>query len=893
MKAVNLRTEYLTNPIGLGTKTPRLFWKLDVGAEGDGTGQSAYQIVAVRDGKEVWNTGKVASSRMTHVPYAGEPLKSRDHVDYTVTLWDENDIAGEPAEGSFELGLLQPSDWTAQWITGDYKPAKNTRYPVDCFRKDFRVESGLTKARLYITACGVYEAYIGGQRVGDFCLAPGSTDYRKRLQYQTYDVTALLTGSATDGTAASAGATDAKETALEVFLADGWYRGSIGCFAPTNVFGRQTRLLSQLELTYEGGKTQTIVSDGSWRWSNDGPVRFADLEDGEIVDAGMTPSYCGGAKAVKVKAKEAVTPTASDSVPVTRHERLAGKLITTPSGKTVADFGQNLAGFVSFCLDGVKGKKIRLTMGEILDENGEFTQKNMQETTTVKEMSQLHQILLITGNKEKLRCETKQTPAQVVEYICKGGRETYETRFAVFGFRYALIETDIDLAAANARFESVAVYSDMAVTGTFECSDEKVNRLWNNTLWSMKSNYLDVPTDCPTRERLGWTGDAQIFFRTGAYMMDTAAFMRKWLRDMQDNQFKNGKISAVLPYNGCSMVYDNTGASVGWCDAAILVPYRYYEAYGDIDLLRECYPMMKRYAEFMIANTGHKDKKAAKADPLNRYVYEKGMHLGEWLEPEEFNEAVTAGSNTLHTEEATAYLHYSMDHMRRAAEVLGYAEDAARYGEYADGAAKAYSALFLKGTAPDTDREAKLVRPLAMGIGTPEERKALQERLVKAAENRDYCVMTGFLSTPYILPVLTEAGESGTAYRMLLNDKRPGWLYEVNQGATTIWENWEGTLSQNHYSPGAVCQWLMESAAGIRQTSVAAFELAPVPANEGITWAKGSYESLYGKVESGWKVLPDGTVVYRFTIPAGVTATVKLPGKEPEVLGAGVYDRVG
>ena len=863
MKARDLKTEYLYDPIGIDITSPRFFWKAEGGC------QSAYQIKAYKEGEEIWDTGRVVSSKMTHIPYEGPSLSSRDRVEISVTLWDENDEPGQEERGSFELGLLEASDWKAKWISGVYKPKKNTRYPADCFRKTFTAKEDIVKARLYITACGLYEAFINGKKAGDFVLAPGSTDYRKRIQYQTYDVTDLIKSG---------------ENALEIELADGWYRGSVGCFAPTNVFGRQTKLLAQLEITYKDGMGDIIGTDESFSWSGDGPVRFADLEDGEIIDASMMPSYSG--KAIVVK--EDIVPSASDNVAVTKHERLRGEIIKTPSGSTVIDFGQNIAGFIAFELEGVKGRKIKLTMGEILDENGEFTQKNMQEKTTKNEMSQMQQIMLITGNSAKLKCETKMSPAQVVEYTCKGGEEKYETRFAIFGFRYALVETDLDLGGAV--FEAVAVYSDLEVTGSFECSDERVNRLWENTMWSMKGNYADVPTDCPTRERLGWTGDAQIFFRTGAYMMDTSAFFRKWMRDMRDNQKKDGKISAVIPYNGCSMVYDNTGASAGWADAAILIPYRYYEAYGDIDILKENYPMMKAFAEFMIKNTGHKDKKAAKADPLNKYVYEKGMHLGEWLEPEEFNEAVTAGTKTLHTEEATAYLHYSMSYMAKAAAVLGYADDEKRYQEYTDGASKAYSALILKGSAPDTDRAAKLVRPLAMGIGTDEEREALRGRLAQAVVNKDYCVMTGFLSTPYMLPVLTEAGRSDLAYKMLLNEKKPGWLYEVGRGATTVWENWEGTLSRNHYSPGAVCQWLMETAAGIKQMGPGEFILSPHPATEALNFAKGCYKSLYGDIECGWRIDAQ-EIIYNFKIPFGMRAKVILPGEKEETLEGGIYER--
>jgi len=374
-------------------------------------------------------------------------------------------------------------------------------------------------------------------------------------------------------------------------------------------------------------------------------------------------------------------------------------------------------------------------------------------------------------------------------------------------------------------------YSDLEQTGSFTCSNEKVNKLVQNTVWSMKGNFLDVPTDCPTRERLGWTGDAQVFFDTGAYLMNAAPFFRKFMRDMADNQMKSGKISAVMPYNGLSMLYDNTGGSVGWGDCAVLLPYRYWKRYGDRSFLEEFYPVMRGLAEFMIAGTGHKSKKAAKENPYNQYVYEKGMHLGEWLEPEEFQDKIAAGHSALHTEEATAYLHYTMRHMAEVAQALGKTEDTARYAEYAEGAKKAYHHLFLQNGAPDTDRQAKLVRPLALGLaeGDEEIKKALEARLIQAVERREYRIATGFLSTPFVLGTLTKAGQVDLAYKMLENEQCPGWLYEMNQGATTIWEDWEGKLSQNHYSPGAVCQWLFDTAAGIRVDGENRFVIRPIP----------------------------------------------------------------
>lgn len=879
MKAIHLQTEYLTEPLGLGIRKPRFYWKCEGGKK-----QTAYQIQAWRSGEPVWDSREVESASMTHIPYEGKELNSRDCVEWAVRLKDESGVWGEWTKSRFEMGLLEASDWTAKWICGDYKPQKNRRYPADYFKKEFRLRKTPKKARLYITACGIYEAKLNGKRVGEAVLAPGCTDYRKRLQYQVYDVTEMLhaqRGAAgRDGACEQSGAAGQDgacgqraaggRNVLEIALADGWYRGSVGCFGLTNVFGRMTKLLCQLELEYEDGFLETINSDDSFAWSDDGPVRFADLKDGEVYDASKAPSYSGRARFIK----ETLIPSASDNVVPKEQERFGAKLLVTPSGKRVLDFGQNIAGFISFQVTGRKGQQIRLTCGELLDENGEFTQKNMQEQKPVKEFGRMAEIMLITGNGKRLKGEMQPTPRQEILFTCSGKTDFYNMSFAVFGFRYALIETEIDFVPEQ--FWAIAAYSDLERTGAFSCSNEKVNRLFENTMWSMKGNFLDVPTDCPTRERLGWTGDAQVFFDTGAYLMNVAPFFRKWMRDMADNQFKNGKISAVIPYNGASMLYDNTGGSVGWGDAAVFLPYRYWKRYNDLSILREFYPVMRGYAMFMIRSCGQKKKKAAKENPYNKYTYEKGMHLGEWLEPEEFQDKIAAGHSVLHTEECTAYLHYTMRHMAEAAKALGNREDEALFSEYAAGAKRAYEWLFLKDGTPDTDRQAKLVRPLAFGLAEGEEKEALEKRLAQAVENRGYRIATGFLSTPFVLGVLTRMGRVDLAYKMLENEEAPGWLYEVNQGATTVWENWEGTASHNHYSPGAVCQWLFDTVAGIRVSGENHFTIAPVPGGT-LIHAKAVYDSPYGRVESGWERGKDGSVRFTLVLPPNTGAEVILP----------------
>ena len=861
MRAVHLRTEYLKEPLGLGIRAPRFYWNCEGGVT-----QSAYQIIATRNGENVWDSGEVDSSSMTHIRYAGKMLGSRDRVTWAVRLKDENGVWGEYSESWFELGLLEESDWNAKWITGDYKPKKNTRYPVDCFRKNFSLRGTVKRARLYAAAKGVYDVCINGMRLEEFILAPGMTDYRKRIQYQTYDVTGLL----------------AEENSLELRVADGWYRGSVAAYGVENVFGTQMGILAQLEVEYADGSTGMIVTDESFSWSNDGPLQFADLKDGEIYNANRAPSYSGKAVRLPKGKKESFVLCASDNVPVREHERFTPKLLKAAYGGKVLDFGQNIAGYLEFTVKGERGQQITLTCGEVLDEKGNVDLSGIQETRPAKGWNNLSLVKKLMG--AQLKGDVEKTPKQEVVFTLSGGEDHYKTSFAVFGFRYVQVKGNVKIRPEN--FTAIAVYSDMEQTGTFSCSNELVNRLYENTVWSMKGNFLDIPTDCPTRERLGWTGDAQIFFDTGAYMMDTAAFFRKWLVDMKDNQYDNGLLSAVLPFQGAEMMYKATGTSVGWADAVYLIPYRYYKRFGDLELLKSCWPMMKKYGDYLMKNLGMKDKREAKANPHNAYTYEKGVHLGEWLEPEEFRDKVY-GANAKHPEECTAYLYLAMSTLGEIANLLGEKEYAKTCEQYAKGAKKAYHTLFVETGTLETNRQAKLVRPLALGLLDGEEKKEAEQLLVKAVEDYQYRVGTGFLSTPFVLPVLAEAGEYEAAYRMLENTEKPGWLAEVREGATTIWENWEGDLSQNHYSPGAVCQWLFEGVCGIRPDGENHFVLTPHPGGT-LTEALASYESLYGKVESRWEKTDDG-VCFTVTVPANTTAEMVLPDGTQHILGAGEH----
>ncbi len=836
MKAVRLRTEYLNNPLGIDIVKPRFSWNCEGGSK-----QTAYQIIAKANGETVWNSGKVESSSMTHIPYGGRALKSRERVNWSVKLWDENGVGGEISHSFFELGLLNASDWKAKWITGNYKVKRSERYPVDCFRRRLSVAKGVKSARLYITACGLYEAKLDGQKIGSFVLAPGHTDYRKRVQYQTYDVTEMLsTGNHT----------------LTVQLADGWYRGSIGAWGIRNQYGTETKLLAQLEITYGDGSGDTIVTDESWDWSNDGPIRFADNKDGEVVDANREPSYSDKAKVTTHK----VIPTASNNVHVTEHEHFTPVITKAPNGKWLLNFGQNIAGYIAFRVQAKQGSHLTFRFGEMLDEDGNLTQKNIQCVS-----------------------KKKKTPLQQILYTCREGLNEYKTTFGVFGFQYAEVDTDIELKLEDVT--AIAVYSDIEQTGFFESSNALLNRFVDATIWSTKGNSLDIPTDCPTRERHGWTGDAQIFFETANYLFDYATFSQKYLRDIYDWQKPSGRLPQIAPYGGVDFYMWTMNGSVGWSDAGILIPYRFWKLYGDRQILIDYYDCMKRYAGFMMNRCG---KLGLMAKPLGlkgeaaKYAVNAGQSFGEWAEPAEVYPNDWKDMVAPHPEVSTAYTSYVLGCMAEIAEELGHSEDAATFRKYSEGCKKAYQAMAETADySLDTDRQARLVRPLAFELLNEKQTEYAQKRLIQALENYSWRLGTGFLSTPLILDVLAEY-DLEAAYRLLENEEMPGWLFMPKNGATTIWESWEGTQAQggiaslNHYSKGAVCEWLFKTMCGIRVDGENHFVITPRPGGS-FTYAKAVYHSIYGKVESKWE-RRDGKTVYTVIIPANCTAEIRLPG---------------
>ena len=839
MKAVNLLTEYLTNPIGIDYKRPRLFWNCS-----DGKKQTAYRITALSDdGTILFESGWTESSSM-HADWGGDNVPAMTRVNWSVTLRDENGKEGEPASAFFETGIDR---WTASWITGNYSVDRQKRYPVDCFRRKFTTEN-VKKARLYITACGLYEARLNGKRVGSFILAPGITDYRKRVQYQTYDLTDTLT--------AGESADNPGVNILTVDLADGWYRGSCGAWGLRNQYGTETKFIAELVITHSDGREERIVSDSNWEWSNDGEIREADNKDGEIIDANLTPSYSGKAKVTRHN----IIPTPSDNVPVTEHERLKGKIITTPSGKKVIDFEQNIAGYVEFRVNAHENQKVSLRFGELIGSDGEFTQKNIQCSS-----------------------KRKTTPLQRVIYTCKEGVNEYKTRFAVFGFQYILVETDVPFTSDD--FTAIAVYSDMKRTGWFSSSNPLLDRFVENTVWSAKNNHLDLPTDCPTRERHGWTGDAEIFAPTASYLFSYLPIADKFLRDMYDWQKKNGRLPQIAPAGGVDFYMYTMNGSVGWSDAGIIIPYVMWKKYGDRRILERYWPGMKKYAAFMIRRCGRWGGVYAKPVHIphkyKKYLVNRGQSYGEWAEPQDIYRMNFMDFAGPHPEVSTAYTSYIMSLMVEIATELGKTEDIPLYEEYRDGTKKTYSEMMKTSAFTlDTDRQARLVRPLFFNLLTPQQKEYAEKRLIKALENYSWRLGTGFLSTPLILDVLASI-DTDAAYCLLENEEIPGWLSMPRNGATTIWESWEGdkaegsgVCSLNHYSKGAVCSWLFSSMCGITVDGENHFTVKPLPGGH-FTHAEAKYESIYGRIESGWKRDKSKTV-FTVTVSPNTTADVIL-----------------
>ena len=851
MRAEHIKIEQMISPMGISGCRPRI-----TRTPAEGVSQTAYEITAITDHGKYLESGKVVSSDMHHVfPVL---FDSREHVELGIRLYDENGAAGNPECASFEMGFLSAEEFIGKWILPEEEmlPEKGKKkekgpgehQPAARLRKQFMVER-VGKGRLYITARGLYIAYLNGKRVGDAVLTPGSTDYNDRFPAQVYDVTGLL---------------KVGENLIEVDLGDGWYRSVSGVDGVRNVFGREIGLLCQLECDEKA----VVISDESWEASQEGPIRFNDMQQGEIFDARMEAfkRY----HPVRVAAEPAAAAVFMNTVPVREQEVFSGRIFTTPNGETVMDFGQNMAGYTAFTIEAQGGETIRILHGETLDENGNFTQENFQDRKRHQEGGTRQEIL----------------------YTCKPGVNDYKPSFTIFGFRYAKIETNADLSKAE--FRAIAVYSDMKETVSFTSACKGLEKLVENAKWSQKSNFCDVPTDCPTRERAAWTGDMGVFCETGLMLMEAYPVIRKWLADCRSAQYPDGRVANIAPKVKQSSFFGGLlSGSVGWGDAIIKVPYTMYRMFGDESILRENYDMMKKWYGFLKKRAAKRPlfKKSPVPGKLRKYLIEKGIDYGEWCEPDVSSVGQMGKTNVAL---ATAWFYRSAKCFSEIAGILGNQEDHREAENTAVMVRQAFRACAVKDGKIDSERQADHVRAIMFGLLDDEEINENAELLDRLVERNGYHLNTGFLSTPLLLYALSESGHADTAFRLLLQDTAPSWLYEVKKGATTMWETWNGIdennvphASLNHYSYGAVCEWIIHEMAGIRVDG-RRITVSPLVSEE-VGNMHLSYDAPCGHIVSGWS-MENGETVYQVEIPSNTEAEFVYPDGRIVKLTPGVYE---
>ena len=855
----NLRVEHLDEAFAIGVLNPRLSWQLPGGAHE----QVAYRVQAGE-----WDSGRVQSSQSVLVPYAGPTLSSGQRVVWRVKVWTDLDESDWSEPGFWEMGLLEPSDWVASWIepveTDEVRA--QTLHPAYVLRSSFTVAQPILCARLYATAHGIYEVFLNAERVGDFELTPGFTSYPTNLQVQRFDVTELLVPG---------------ENEVRAVLSDGWFRGQNAIVRRTHVYGESVALLAQLNLHGADGSLTRIGTGPEWVFSS-GSIVGADLIEGEVDDLRrMSLEW----SPVVVRDYELERLRWSPAPPVRRVEELAAVAVTQPRpDRQVVDLGQNINGWIRLTSLGPEGTTLTLTYGETLDAEGDVTQVNIDARDA--------------GLPD---APNLKRPFQVDQVTADRNDQSFEPRHTTHGFRYVRIEGHPDEVTTD-DVRGVVVHTDLRRIGWFECSEERINRLHKAAVWTFRGNACDIPTDCPTRERQGYGGDWQVFAEAAAFLYHIAGFATKWLRDVAADQRLDGYVPPFAPNTlaGHPLLDLIPEGIAAWGDAAVLVPWEIYGAYGDVRLLEEQWPSMSawvKYAAQQARSSRHpsRDATCPVSAPHEVFLWDTGNHLGEWLEPGHPGWDPIAFSTADHGVFATAYLHHSASILAEIAQVIGRDGDAASNRELAAATKAAWQAEFLR---PDGmlshETQATYVRALAFEL-IPEELRAMTaQRLVELIHMADVHPGTGILTTGLLLPVLADNGYPDVAYQLLFQSTGPSWLRMVDAGATTIWEAWDGVdasgnarYSLNHYAFAAVITFLHAYIAGIRriegEPGYRRFLIAPLPGG-GITWAHGALDSPYGRIESSWRIENDEFLI-DLTVPPGTRAKVQFPGgRSVEVL---------
>ncbi|CAN5236969.1 hypothetical protein BH09ACT1_BH09ACT1_26510 [soil metagenome] len=845
--AGSLRTNGLSNPLGIPGVAPVFSWKNS--STGRSVRQTDYEIrvaptpAALADAP-TWSSGRVTSDDQLNVVYGGTALAAQSRYYWQVRTWSNHGTTSDWSEAAwFETALQSAAEWNADWIGA---PEGEPAASAPLLRSQFSVAKSVSSARVYAAARGVYELSINGTKVGDQQLAPGFTDYRKRIQYQTYDVTSLVQNG---------------QNAIGAMIGDGWYAGNIASFGPEH-WGSAPSLIAQLRLDYSDGSHDVVKTDSSWLTAP-GPIVESDIIMGESYDAGLLPAGWNTASAategwtpvaVVDPADSAVTallqPQTDQPVRVTAKRIPVSRAQSAP-GTWIYDMGQNMFGVASMDRTGASGSTASIRYGEML---------NPDKT-------------LYTANLRSAKATDHFTFATT-------GTSNYTPLFTYHGYRYLEI-TGVTTPPTIAQVIGLVWGSDLPTVGTLDTSDAMLNQLQSNITWGQRGNFLSVPTDTPARdERLGWAGDINVFSPTASYNQDTQAFLSKWLVDLADSQYSDGDLPGVAPSSPGVTIKEGTG----WSDAAITVPYMLYNSYGNTGVVRQSYEMMARFMAFLETSAGAS-------------LIRTSGDYADWLNLDDPTSAELLG---------TAYYAHDARLMSTMAASIGETTDAAHYADLAERVTAAFASRFIAddGTV-EGNSQTGYAMAIGMGLVPSKTLPSVGEKYLQTIADHDYHLSTGFLGTPWLLPALTAIGQQDVAYRLLTTDTFPSWGYEVASGATTMWERWDSLKpdgsfgavemnSFNHYAYGAVGDWMYRNIGGITPTSAGyrTFDIAPSPGG-GLTRATGTLDSGYGTIVSDWTTAGAGFTLDA-TVPVGTTATVKLPGEESSAIteGGDSLDRV-
>jgi len=877
-----LRCEYLESPIGIHEPRPRLSWWLD--DERPAEIQTAYHILASRrpetleeDRGDLWDSGRTESSHTCHIPYAGRTLTSRQRVWWKVRAFDSDGIGSPWSRATyFEMGLLDNEDWRARWIGTPLMGGKRTPAQVPAVRRSFDLPQPVESARLYITALGAYDAEINGVRAHEVELAPGWTDFNRRVRYQTFDVTRLLRRG---------------ENVMGVLLGDGWYCGTLG-LSDRQQYGDRPLLLAQLEMTLADGSLLRIATDDLWKWRRS-QILYSDLMAGESVDARQslgtwtTPGHdAGGWSQVDVlPLRHDISLDGNASPPIRVIDRIAP--IADPSRRAgdfgerrlIYDFGQNIVGRVRIKVRAPRGTLIQIRHAERLDDRGELYTANLRKA------------------------------AATDLYTCAGNPdgEAFEPRFTFHGFQFAEISGHF-AASAIEDVTGVVLASALTEIGDFHCDHPLLNQLQSNIQRSQRGNFVEIPTDCPQRdERLGWTGDAQVFVRTAAFNLDVAAFFAKWLVDLTDAQSANGTVPPLAPVPPQLPIMRGDGGPA-WADAMVICPWTIYRCSGDKRLLERHYDAMKAFVDDIEKRFPSLIRADAAIEPWQGF--------GDWLATDGARTGDARFGNTPKDLIGTAFFSYSAKLLARIAGVLGNVSDLEHYEALAQRVRAAFRRRFVTGEGRlVSETQTAYVLVLHFGLLDHSETEQAVAALVRDIEARGDHLSTGFVGTPYLLPVLTHHGRLDVAYRLLLQTSPPSWLYPITQGATTIWERWDGWTEQrgfqdpamnsfNHYAYGAVGAWMYSTLAGLEldpdlsqaRNAYRRVRIHPrppraedVPNGQSLRYASATLESMHGRYEVSWRI-DHGRFTLNVRIPPNCSAKVILPNDEAHEVAAGRHE---